>query len=150
MKHARLLLLVTALLGTACQRDDAPAPIIGTSARPANPADPTQTFDPTGQTLLARGTFVSNVHTTSGGVRLYEKDGKRTLVFQDFKTDAGPDLRIYLSETTSVRNFIEIARLDASGNFFVPLPGPANPSQQRFVLIWCKAFSVLFGNAELK
>ncbi len=110
----------------------------------------TEPVDVSGQKLLSQGTFMSNVHPTSGTVKLYEKDGKRTLIFTDFKTDGGPDLRIYLAETTGVRNFIELTKLNAGGNFSVELPAEADPARQRYVLIWCKAFSVLFGNAELK
>jgi len=95
--------------------------------------------------------FMSNIHPTSGSVSVSETGGKRTLVFTNFRTDGGPDLRIYLAENTGLRNFIEVSRLNStSGNFSVELPANANPSQQRYVLIWCKAFSVLFGNAELK
>jgi hypothetical protein len=97
-----------------------------------------------------QGTFVSNVHATSGTVRVTETGGKRMLVFTNFKTDGGPDLRIYLAENTGLRNFIEVSKLEKSGNFSVELPAEADPQKQRFVLIWCKPFSVLFGNAELK
>lgn len=107
-------------------------------------------FDTTGQRLVSMGMFMNNVHPTSGTVRVYERNGVRTLVFSNFRTDPGPDLRIYVAENTSLRNFAEVSRLNQSGNFSVQLPADANPGRQRFVLIWCKAFSVLFGNAELK
>lgn len=144
-------LLFSGLLAAGCQRDseDVIAPV-GKPGMAVNLNDPSQVFDPTGQTLLGKGPFMGNVHPTSGEVKLYEKAGRRTLVFENFKTDGGPDLRIYLSETTGVLNFIEVAKLTASGSFFVELPAQAGPAKQRFVLIWCKAFSVLFGNAELK
>ncbi|AQG78292.1 DM13 domain-containing protein [Spirosoma montaniterrae] len=143
------LLTLLAVSGCRSEQTQEIAPI-GTVQAPVNPTNPTQTFDASGQTLLAQGPFMSNVHPTSGTVSLYEKAGKRTLVFTNFKTDGGPDLRIYLAETTGVRNFIEVSKLNATGNFFVELPAAADPTRQRFVLIWCKAFSVLFGNAELK
>ncbi len=97
-----------------------------------------------------QGIFISNVHLTSGTVRVAEVNGKQTLIFTNFKTDGGPDLRIYLAENTGLRNFVEVSRLENSGNFSVELPTGADLTKQRFVLIWCKAFSVLFGNAELK
>lgn len=119
---------------------------VGTTPPTSTTTTPGQTLP--GQTL--QGMFVSNVHATSGTVSVVEKDGKRTLVFTNFRTDGGPDLRIYLAENTGLRNFIEVSKLDNSGNFSVELPAVANPASQRYVLIWCKAFSVLFGNAELK
>lgn len=81
---------------------------------------------------------------------VYEKAGGRTLVFTNFKTDGGPDLRIYVAENTDLRNFVELTKLSNSGNFSMDLPASIDPKKQRYVLIWCKAFSVLFGNAELK
>lgn len=144
------LLIFTALLGvlTACQKNPELVPTTGTT--PVNVADPTQKLDLTGQKLLSQGDFMSNVHPTSGTAKVYEKDGKRTLVFENFKSDAGPDLRIYLSEDKSDNKVIEIGKLTKTGNFFVELPTAAEPNKQKFVLIWCKQFAVLFGNAELK
>ena len=100
--------------------------------------------------VLFKGSFMSNVHPTSGMVSVLEKEGKRSLVFTDFKTDAGPDLRIYLAENTALRNFIDVGKLEKSGNFTIGLPAEVDPAKQKFVIIWCKPFSVLFGNAELK
>jgi len=113
-------------------------------------ATPAAGTDTTGRKLIVQGTFVSNVHTTSGTVAVYEKAGGRTLVFTNFKTDGGPDLRIYVAENTNLRNFVELTKLSNSGNFSMDLPASIDPKKQRYVLIWCKAFSVLFGNAELK
>lgn len=121
------------------------APISGTMTVGTTPASTTST------TGILQGMFMSNVHTTSGTVNVVETDGKRTLVFTNFRTDGGPDLRIYLAENTGLRNFIEVSRLTStSGNFSVDLPAGADPARQRYVLIWCKAFSVLFGSSELK
>ncbi len=142
------MLMLLAVAGCRSEQSEEIAPV-GTAQAPVNLTNPAQTFDASGQTLLTKGSFVSNVHPTSGTVSLYEKAGKRTLVFTNFKTDGGPDLRIYLAETTGVRNFVEVSKLNATGNFFVELPAVADPARQRYVLIWCKAFSVLFGNAEL-
>lgn len=130
-----------------------PAPV--TSTKPVSGTTTTGTTSPGSTTTTStgqlQGMFVSNVHATSGAVRLVDQGGKRTLVFENFRTDGGPDLRIYLAENTSLRNFIEVSLLPAtSGNFTVDLPASADPAKQRFVLVWCKAFSVLFGNAELK
>lgn len=109
-------------------------------------------FDPTGQTLLLSGTFVSGVHNTSGNVKVYiDKDKNRSVVVDNFKTDAGPDLRIYLSENVGIKNFIEISdKVITQGDFVVKLPAAADLEKQKSLLIWCKQFSVLFGSAELK
>lgn len=147
-------LLMIALIWSfiACQKteDLAPAPASPTG-NPTNIANPTQTFDVTGQKLLSQGTFMgSGRYNASGSVKLYEKDNKRSLVFENFKVDNGPDLRLYLAEDKVATNFVEVSNKLNTGTFFVELPSNANLQKQKFVLIWCKAFSVLFADAELK
>jgi Electron transfer DM13 len=100
---------------------------------------------------LSSGTFVSGAHPTSGTIKLIEdKDKNKFLVFDAFKTDAGPDLRIYLSEDKSASVFTEITKDVKNGTYQLAVPANADTGKQKFVLIWCKQFSVLFGSAELK
>jgi hypothetical protein len=143
------LFLTTLLLSGCTIKSETPAPI-GTGTTAVNVANPSQTFDPTGQTLLVSGTFTNNVHTVKGTAKIYEKSGKRTLLLENFTTDGGPDLRIYLADGTAFTNFIEVGKLTATGNFFIEIPATFDPVKHTFVLIWCKQFSVLFGNAPLK
>ena len=100
--------------------------------------------------ILFEGTFSSNDHPTSGTVRV-ESDGQVTnLVLVDFKTDAGPDLRVYLSEDVTDESFIDLGALKAtSGDFFYEIQNNTDVESFNRVLIWCEDFSVLFGNAEL-
>ncbi len=101
--------------------------------------------------LLTSGTFVSNVHGTSGMAKVYDNAGKKTLVFENFKTDNGPDLRVYLAKDQSASSFREVGRLKAvSGNFSYGIASTIDTGQYPFVLVWCEDFAVLFGNAELK
>ncbi len=104
------------------------------------------------QTLLLEGTFTSGAHPTSGTVKLYEdKDKNRSLVFENFKTDAGPDLRLYMAEDKAVTNFIQITdKVTTSGNYSISIPASVDLKKQKTVAIWCKSFSVLFGSATLK
>ncbi len=68
----------------------------------------------------------------------------------DFKTDAGPDLRVYLSEDVTDESFIDLGALKAtSGDFFYEIQNNTDVESFNRVLIWCEDFSVLFGNAEL-
>ncbi|RDB02682.1 DM13 domain-containing protein [Runella aurantiaca] len=152
MKKA-LLMICLALGGIACQKNEELQPVspvsptgnVGTGTN-----KPITSFDTTGQKLVAQGMFMSNVHQTSGGVKLYQKGDKYSLVFNDFKTDSGPDLRIYLSEDRVASRFVEISKGVNLGNFFIELPSAPDLKTQKYILIWCKPFSVLFGNAELK
>lgn len=103
------------------------------------------------QKLLLEGKFVDGGHPTSGIAKIYEaKDGKRTLVFENLKSDPGPDLRIYIANDKAVTNFTEISNMVSNGNKSYELPSGVDLSKQKFVLIWCKKFAVLFGHAELK
>ncbi|WP_020598609.1 DM13 domain-containing protein [Spirosoma panaciterrae] len=142
-----LTLLVLGIGGCVKDKDLVPLGSLGT---PVSVVDPVQVFDTTGQRLLASGKFQNGVHTVSGQVRLYERNGKQVLVFENFKSDTGPDLRIYLAADTQASNFTEVSLLTAVGSFYVDVPSTIPLSHQRFVLIWCKRFAVHFGNAELK
>lgn len=104
------------------------------------------------QTLLLEGTFTSAAHPTTGTVKVYEdKDKKRTLVFENFKTDAGPDLRLYMAEDKAITNFVQITdKVTTSGNYSIEIPANVDLKKQTTVAIWCKSFSVLFGSATLK
>ena len=142
----RCLLLTGLLYG--CVRDKDLVPL-GNAGAPVNPSNPTQVFDKTGQQLRSSGTFRNGVHTVSGTVQLFEREGKQTLVFENFRSDTGPDLRIYLAADTQASRFTEVSLLTTTGNFYVEIPTGIPLSQQQYVLIWCKRFTVHFGNAEL-
>lgn len=146
-----LCFLSTLLVLTNCtSMEESITPMEETEMAPTPMVTPPVVKVDTANKVTFKGNFMSNVHATSGMVNVVEKGGKRSLVFTDFKTDAGPDLRIYLAENTALRNFIDVAKLDKSGNFTIELPDTVDPAKQKFVIIWCKPFSVLFGNAELK
>jgi Electron transfer DM13 len=105
----------------------------------------------TGLTTIYQGTFTSSAHTTSGTVKLVkDAAGKKYLVFDSFKTDAGPDLRIYLSEDLTATNFTEITNKVTNGTYQLDVATTIDTDKKRKILIWCKSFSVLFGSADLK
>ena len=99
---------------------------------------------------LTSGNFKSSAHPTSGEAFIYEVGGVQKLAFKDFKTDSGPDLRVYLAEDTKAKNYVEVAGSVKNGTYSIDLPANTDFNTKKHVLIWCKAFSVLFGSAELK
>lgn len=114
---------------------------------------PTTTPPSQDATLLLQGTFTSsNSYTTSGSVKVYEdKSKKRTLVFENFKTNNGPDLKIYIAEDNAITNFIQITdKVNTNGSYSLPIPDNVDLKKQKTVVIWCKAFSRAFGTATLK
>lgn len=150
-----IALLLTIALLAACTKDKELVPADNVNITPATPGSgstPTgggTGFDVSGQTLISQGTFKNGVHTTTGTAKLYRKGTTYTLVFDSFKTDSGPDLRIYLAEDNNAKNFIELTELKNVGNFYLTLPDNADVTKRKNVLIWCKQFSVFFGGAEL-
>ena len=122
---------------SACSKittSDAPAVVISTTDK-----------------VLFSGSFTSGAHTTSGDVKLVEAaDKKKYLVFDNLKSDAGPDLRIYLAEDKTAKVYTEITNKVVNGNAKLEVPTAANTDKQKVVMVWCKQFSVLFGSADLK
>ena len=100
---------------------------------------------------LYSGVFVSEVHTTSGKVSVMKTtDGKNLLRIEALISDGGPDLRLYLAEDKKALNAIEIVTKPKNGTYDLPIPSGVDYSKHKYVLIWCKQFTVLFGSAELK
>ncbi len=116
-----------------------------------NTPDAAQETLPDGMQVSA-GSFISNAHPTSGTAKVVTNaDGKRFLVFENFKSDNGPDLRVWLSPNTSGTPRVELGALKAvTGNFSYELTTNINTSLNNRVLIWCEDFSVLFGHAVLQ
>jgi len=62
----------------------------------------------------------------------------------------GPDLYVYLSTDKAASDFVNLGRLKGNmGNQNYEIPQGTDLDKYDTVLIWCKAFSVLFGSAEL-
>lgn len=106
---------------------------------------------PTG-TVLATGNFASNGHPTSGTVKVVQDaTGKKHLVFENFRSDDGPDLDIWLSPSESGNPYQSLGDLKKlSGSFSYELDNSINYTVNNRVLIWCVDFSVLFGHAVLQ
>ena len=78
------------------------------------------------------------------------EDGSNVLRLENFKSTNGPDLYVYLSTDKDASEFVNLGELKAnSGNQNYQIPDDVDLEKYNQVLIWCKAFGVLFGNAEL-
>jgi len=137
-----------------------PAPV--GSAAPAGPdegADDEASDTPTRAEPAAEivtefsGQFTSDAHPTSGqAIVLGNGTGQRFLRFEDFRTDNGPDLNVYLvnSSTGDVSDFVDLG--DLSGNIGeqnYEIPADVDLTVYDQVVIWCVRFGVGFGDAEL-
>ena len=108
--------------------------------------------------VAAVGSFISRSHPSSGTAAVLT-DGTQTFLRfdDDFATDNGPDLNVYLSAARpndSVgdlgSDFIDLG--DMKGNIGAQnyeVPAGTDLDRYRTVVIWCVRFSVAFGAAEL-
>jgi hypothetical protein len=114
---------------------------------------PSQTGNETSNLLLT-GSFVGvgdGIHDAQGIVKVIPiEDGGDILRLEDLVVTNGPDLYVYLSTDKSASDFVNLGRLKANiGNQNYPIPTGTDMTKYDTVLIWCRAFSVLFGSAEL-
>jgi electron transfer DM13 len=101
------------------------------------------------------GTFVGvndGIHNAEGLAKVIPiDDGSMILRLENFKATNGPDLYVYLSTDNSASDFVDLGRLKGNiGNQNYNIPEGTDFSRYHTVLIWCKAFSVLFGSAQLE
>ncbi|MGK8524211.1 DM13 domain-containing protein [Nocardia asteroides] len=112
---------------------------------------------------IARGTFVSHEHATSGSVVVLRlPDGGTVLRLENLDTSDGPDLHVWLTDAP-VREgrdgwfvFDDGAHTDLGklkgnqGDQNYAVPADADLSRLTSVAIWCDRFNVSFGAAELR
>ena len=114
---------------------------------PPNPNPP----PPAKDTTVLQGSFTSGAHITTGQAVVKTVGGVKKLLLESFKTDAGPDLYVYLATNKTASSFINLGVLKSTtGNQEYSIPGSPDYSKYQYVLIWCQQFGVLFGSAELK
>ena len=104
--------------------------------------------------IYYNGVFVGvgdGIHDAQGDAYTIPlEDGSNVLRLENFKSTNGPDLYVYLSTDKYASEFINLGELKAnSGNQNYQIPDDVDLEKYNQVLIWCKAFGVLFGNAEL-
>lgn len=91
------------------------------------------------------------VHNAEGVAKVISlEDGTDVLRLEDLKVTNGPDLYVYLATDKQASDFVDLGRLKANnGNQNYDIPEGTDLSKYNTVVIWCKAFSVFFGGAEL-
>ncbi len=119
----------------------------GASEQPARPMN----------VLLANGRFQSVRHEARGVASAIElAEGGRVITLTDFEVDNGPDLRVYLAagpatSEAEVEDFVDVGGLKGNvGNQQYRVPATVDLERYSTVVIWCRAFSVLFARAPLR
>jgi len=116
----------------------------------------TTTTEPAGPVALGTGAFYGIDHSAEGTATVYEFDGDFVLRFED-DTDIqnGPDLWVWVLAADSYDGgdpgeFIELGKIKGNvGGQNYELPPEFDPDVHKFVLIWCKRFSVPFAASPL-
>jgi hypothetical protein len=111
------------------------------------------------ETLITDGTVLFEGSLTGSGnynvrgiVTIIEKNGQKSIQFENFSSSSGPDLKVFISNEIRPTNGIGLGALKAlSGNFSYPLPTTFDfDTTGPFVLIYCEQFTVLFGSTRLE
>ena len=100
------------------------------------------------------GTFIGigdGFHNVEGAAKVIPvESGAQILRLENFKATNGPDLYVYLSKDKSASDFVNVGRLKGNvGNQNYEIPIGSDLSKYNTVLIWCRAFSFLFGSAQI-
>jgi hypothetical protein len=104
---------------------------------------------------LAAARFRSGEHATTGRAAIVRlATGDRVLTLTDFDTSAGPDLRVRLvpgrTANGAAPGAVDLGALKGNrGDQQYALPSGA-PTAGATVVIWCRAFSAVFGHAALQ
>lgn len=110
----------------------------------------TEAMPDDGTTVLARGTLIARAHEVEGSALMVKSGSEAFLRFENLKTINGPDLRIYLSADLGVEDSVDLGPIRATeGNVNYPIPAGTDLDRYPNVLIWCRAFSVLFSYAQV-
>ena len=105
-----------------------------------------------GQDLSGSFVGADNFHQGAGSFELIEEDGKRFLSFsEDFSVTRGPDLFIWLTKGDNTKEFVNLGRLqNRNGTQRYEVPADVNLDDFDRVIVWCRAFRVLFATAEFE
>lgn len=122
-------------------------------------ADTTVAVAATGEAALPQvvleGTWqgADDFHFAEGRVLIVETEpGVYTLRVEDFSVRNGPDLFVYVSPDPAgyTAEAVKLGELKATdGAFNYDIPAGVTLEQMRSAVVWCDAFAVLFGSAEL-
>lgn len=123
---------------------------------------PDTTAEPTPPTIvtLATGQFVDRSYTGSGtALVLTDGSSQRFLRFEDFATDNGPDLFVYLTSARADAEesafgvdgeYVNLGRLTGNiGDQNYEIPPDVDLDRFSTVVVWCDRFSSAFTAADL-
>ncbi|MEM8695753.1 MAG: DM13 domain-containing protein [Pseudomonadota bacterium] len=110
---------------------------------------------------IASGQFrgADRSHRSSGSARIVRlPNGAMEVRLEGFSVTGGPDLRVWVTDGADISsaraarraNHVDLGRLQRSrGDQSYTIPAGALNGNHRSVVIWCRAFGVLFASARL-
>jgi Electron transfer DM13 len=122
---------------------------------------------PVTETILQTGSFYPVVHAGSGTVKVVQKaNGKRVLRLENFTTDNGPAIYVWLSTAIEPKSSLavglnagdyqQLGNAIPAGTVYpiarqdFDIPDAVNLSSFKSVVIWCVQFKVNFASAALQ
>lgn len=138
MKNLTCILFITLLI-VGCKREE------------NTPVEPLMERVDSLAVVNVKGKFMGiGGETVSGSAKIITNDGKHSLVLDDFKTNNGPDLHVYLSKESTPKDFIDLGLLKSvSGTQVYPITGMPDFTKYKYALIHCQQYNHLFGSALL-
>ncbi len=103
-------------------------------------------------TVKDSGNFMNGPYgSVSGLAKIYKNGAKYQLALENFRSDNGPDLKVYLSKEIQPVNFVNLGSLKSTnGNQLYDIPAGAVLSDYKYALVHCQQYNHLFGYAALK
>lgn len=154
-----LVLSLTLASCTNTQTVNEQLPGAGTQNNPPISNPPGNNPPATEPVTISSGAFVSVHHPTTGTAKLIKlTDGSHIARLEGFKTDSGPDVRVWVSESDTITDdalkasaYTDLEALKSTnGNQNYSIPSSVDVSKIKSVVIWCRAAGVAFGGAVLK
>ncbi|MGB0855924.1 MAG: DM13 domain-containing protein [Nitrosopumilus sp.] len=96
-----------------------------------------------------RADFIHNAEGTAK-VITYDDWSQKLQFGSNFKSTPGPDIYVYLATDDKASDFVSLGKIqnnDGAQEYAIPVGTDLNKYDK--VLIWCQAFGVLFGTADL-
>jgi hypothetical protein len=139
--------------------DTPPEDSVPAAGAPADSAPPVTAAPAPEIVTLAEGSFIPLGRYSGEGAALVLNDGseQRFLRFENFSTDNGPDLRVYLANSDATADqgtfdddFVDLGELRGNiGDQNYEIPPDVDLSVYDTVVVWCVRFSTGFTAADL-
>jgi len=147
---------ISPLFLTSTVHEDLPARASATPAPTSTSTAAVAVAPQAGPKVIARGELqrVDDLHKGMGPVQLVDVDGKLFVRFDNVAIQNGPDLQVYLArgmggQYDGSKDLYLGALKATNGSFNYELPAGTTATDFKSVVVWCRAFAVLFTWADL-